>query len=217
MYLTGAARDSSKDNATTTAGSTIVFDQSPKSREVAPQAWISHPQDNAFMTFPGNLLHGVLPCGVSGSSNSEVVVGNVDNKKDIHRLTFMVGFWTRNVTEGMGERGLYTPCGPMPPANSEHSWVVQSQQGYDGDTERRSKKDENADGIEQLGDDRTFDVLKSVSPAWEQFNNIKAKNPETTTSSGSTLMIPKGLDHRFFVSNAPHCFSESLFQKDDCF
>ena len=200
MYLTGAGRrDAGGDLSTAAAaGSTVVFDQTPESKEVAPGAWVSHPRDNAFMIFPGNLLHGVLPCIGGG--------GDDGGEEGIHRLTLMVGFWTRDVTEGMGERELYTTCGPMPPATSEHSWVVQARRGYGEDKSKLKNKDHQS-GMrsDRRGGSLTYDVLPSTSPAWEEFSNDGTSN----------LTIPKGLDHRFFVLNAPRCFSESLYEKGD--
>ena len=204
LYLTGAGKrdcneaDASATQASVTAGSTIIFDQTPESTNVASQAWVSQPLDNSFMTFPGNLLHGVLPCtDVRVSDNSGGV--NSNNDEGLHRLTFMVGFWTRDVCDGMGERELYSPCGPLPPPVLEHSWVIQSQTGY---TDRRRMKKQKG----TKADDRMiFTKLPSTSPAWEKFSGDEA----------STLTIPKELDHRFFVWNAPHCFTESLFDKRD--
>lgn len=192
LYITGGGGS---------AGPTIVFDQTPNSTNVSSKAWISHPQDNSFLAFAGDNLHGVLPCG--GCSN----VANTNNgrSQDIHRLTFMVGFWTRDVTTGMGERSLYTPCGLLPPSTLEHSWVMQSQEGY---SNVKQKAADNKDTIQQK-----FDKLPSVSPAWEEFSNKESSEASTV----NTLVIPKGLDHRFFVYKAPHCFSDSLFEKEDCF
>ena len=51
LYLTGAERD--KETNSASAGPTIVFDQTPDSTTVASKAWISKPQDNSFMIFPG--------------------------------------------------------------------------------------------------------------------------------------------------------------------
>jgi hypothetical protein len=153
------------------------------------------------MTFPGNLLHGVLPCtDVRVSDNSGGI--NSNNKDEgLHRLTFMVGFWTRDVRDGMGDRELYSPCGPLPPPILEHSWVMHSQTGYT-DRKREEKKKQKA----TKADDRMmFTKLPSTSPAWEKFSGDET----------STLTIPKELDHRFFVWNAPDCFTESLFDKRD--
>jgi len=205
LYITGAGRGCK-------AGSTIVFDQTPESKDVAPQAWISHPKNNAFMTFPGELLHGVLPCaGTTGKK--EANNGSSESKEEIpHRLTFMVGFWTRNVPEAMGERTLYSACGPLPPATPEHSWVIESQRGYDNAMQQKSKSDGNASKIEHRSN-MAFDLLPSASPAWEHFDcEVKTES----SNPGATLTIPKGLDHRFFVWNAPNCFSESLIEKEDC-
>ena len=192
LYLTGACEDAK-------AGATIVFDQTPESKDVASTAWVSHPKNNSYMNFAGDLLHGVLPC--TGVENVNKNVG--DSSQPIHRLTLMVGFWTRNVTIGMGKRQLYSPCGPLPPSTSEHSWVIESQRGYNN-TKQTSKNGGNRDEI-------SFDALPSASPAWEHFDS-KVKSPRS-----DELAIPKGLDHRFFVNNAPHCFTESLFDKEDCF
>ena len=206
LYLTGAGREGCQDGSGGGgAGSTIVFDQTPESTDVAPKAWISHPRDNSFMAFPGNLLHGVLPCSGTGCIKclADTGAGAGDHDATIrHRLTFMVGFWTRNVTEGMDkDRELYTPCGQLPPP-SEHSWVLQSQQGYGStDVKTRPARQTNDDNYKE------YDDLPSVSPAWERIICSEGGNND------SALIIPMGLDHRFFVRNAPHCFSESLYEK----
>jgi len=146
-------------------------------------------RDNAHL--PGNLLHGVLPC--SGGCSD---VKQTDEENEKHRLTLMVGFWTRDVTIGLNERNLYSACGPLPPpSSSEHSWVLQSQNGYPNKTKPQ--------GEETISDLSKSDVLKCISPAWEQFKE----------DDSATLTIPRGLDHRYFVSNAPRCFSDDLFEK----
>jgi len=252
LYLTGApgdgtatgAADCEEDTAATAVadaaahspGSTVVFDQTPDSKEVASRAWVSRPRNNSFMVFPGNLLHGVLPCagtgkkdlrrdkiGCGGSEGGTAIDSDEKIVESIHRLTFMVGFWTRNVTDGMGERKLYSPCGPLPPASAEHSWVVESQTGYNGDKSTKSlkgKHDGNENTRRERRSDSTYGMLPSVSPAWEQFdgsNDEKQCQTGEVTPGRPLLTIPKGLDHRFFVWNAPCCFSESLFEKEDCF
>jgi hypothetical protein len=208
LYLTGAGREGWQGGSGGgSAGSTIVFDQTPESTDVASKAWISHPRDNSFMAFPGNLLHGVLPCSgtrcVKSLADAGAGAGSDDHGATInHRLTFMVGFWTRDVTEEMdNDRELYTPCGQLPPP-SEHSWVMQSQKGY-GSTDVKTRP------ARKIMDDnyKEYDDLPPVSPAWERIICSEGGNND------SALIIPKGLDHRFFVRNAPHCFSESLHEK----
>ncbi|KAL3821910.1 hypothetical protein ACHAXA_008444 [Cyclostephanos tholiformis] len=160
MYLTGAGRHcelaKGDDAAVSTipaiaAGLTVVFDQMPESTVVAPRAWVSHPRDNAFMVFPGNLLHGVLPCGGAGvreglgATIGGVNVGKDDGEEEgIHRLTLVIGFWTRNVIEGMVKRDFYTLCGPMPAPVSEHSWVIQARKGYCEENTKQSEKGDNS-------------------------------------------------------------------------
>jgi len=176
LYLTGGGAG---------AGSTIVFNQTPDSTDNATQVWLSEPKNNHFMNFPGNLLHGVLPC-VGGSSSD----GDIDK----NRLTLMVGFWTRDVTKEMKNRRLYGPCGPLPPATEEHSWVMEAQ-----------KKVKQASGNEVEAT-----ALKVVSPAWETID-YSDKEEEL-----APLDVPASLDHQYFVSNAPHCFTTRLFSKDNC-
>lgn len=175
LYLTGGPG----------AGSTIVFDQTPDSKDVATQVWLSEPKNNCFMNFPGNLLHGVLPCAGDSISNS--------SDSDRHRLTLMVGFWTRPVTKGRnGCRELYGPCDPLPPANEEHSWVLEAQ-----------KEIKQASGCNCV-EARTLQV---ASPAWETIDSSDY-NDESTP-----LKVPSNLDHQYFVVNAPQCFSKRLFIK----
>jgi hypothetical protein len=59
LYLTGG--DSATNNSSP-GGSTIIFNQNPNATSNADRAWYSQPKDNSFMIFPGDLLHGVLPC-----------------------------------------------------------------------------------------------------------------------------------------------------------
>eukprot|EP00956_Cyclotella_meneghiniana_P008173 scaffold10872_cov66-Cyclotella_meneghiniana.AAC.6 len=198
LYLSGANQMTEE---TAKAGATVVFNQTPKSKAVASKAWVSHPKDNSFMVFPGNLLHGVLPC----TGPKKPITPSDYEKPENNRLTFMVGFWTRNVAEEITEhRELYSPCGPMPPATKEHSWVIQCQQGY--------KEDKNPNSVQRT--DLTGDCLPCTSPAWEEFKN----NAQAGHSKGPPLLVvPKGLDHRYFVLDAPNCFTDSLFDNEDCF
>lgn len=175
LYLTGGGAGR--------AGSTIVFDQAPHAEENATQVWLSEPKNNHFMNFPGNLLHGVLPCVAGSTSDIDV---------DKNRLTLMVGFWTRDVTKGMKNRKLYGPCGPLPPATNEHSWVIEAQRKV---TQVPCCK---------VG----ATTLKVASPAWEKIdypNDVKVP----------ALEVPTSLDHQYFVSDAPHCFTTRMFSKDN--
>eukprot|EP00551_Chaetoceros_affinis_P009393 CAMPEP_0203666252 /NCGR_PEP_ID=MMETSP0090-20130426/3312_1 /ASSEMBLY_ACC=CAM_ASM_001088 /TAXON_ID=426623 /ORGANISM="Chaetoceros affinis, Strain CCMP159" /LENGTH=866 /DNA_ID=CAMNT_0050530071 /DNA_START=21 /DNA_END=2621 /DNA_ORIENTATION=+ len=203
LYLTG-----NKDSGSQTAGSTIVFNQTPDSKEVASKAYVSHALNNSFMIFPGNCLHGVLPCP---GSNEESNQGRSNNDGE-ERLTFMVGFWTRRVPDNIEEKKLYSPCGPLPPADDEHSWVKEIKKGYDGETKRE-------DNAEKYGNKVIIpDVLPAVSPAWECIAENGKNNSDDDDKGHETenLPIPCSLDHRFFVHNAPQTFRESLF-KDETF
>jgi hypothetical protein len=173
LYLTGGEG----------SGSTIVFDQTPNSRENASRAWVSEPKNNQFMNFPGNLLHGVLPCASDCNSSGS----------DSNRLTLMVGFWTRQVTKDIKRHEeFYVPCGPLPPAIEAHSWVLEAQNIVKKQTSQRRSLETT--------------TLKVTSPAWEAINHSNYKEEKVS------LQVPKTLDHQYFVRNAPKCFSDKLFR-----
>ncbi|KAL3945193.1 MAG: hypothetical protein SGBAC_000730 [Bacillariaceae sp.] len=206
LYLTGGDDDNK-------GGTTIIIDQTPDSKDIADSAWLSAPKDNSFVLFPGNLLHGVLPCPGRGQPDDKE--GNVPQSRKIliqswrdppkeetsNRLTFMVGFWTRSVPGSMKERRLYGPCGPLPPATEEHSWVKNISKGYN-----------KAPLVERTGTGSTIPAspLLNVSPAWEVIDCV-----DEATSEELQLEIPHTIDHRFFVRNAPQCFRDSLFEDND--
>ena len=205
LYLTGGANGEQSKAAP--GGSTIVFDQKPDAKEVAPKIWASQAQNNSYMIFPGNLLHGVLPCpGVESTDNSDAS-GQPDTKPE-HRLTFMVGFWTRRVPDKMKDRRLYGPCGPMPPATEV--WIREIASGYESEASS-SGGTANQDAIGSF-------ELPCISPAWELLEtSICEKKDEDDEEKEEFLQMPGTLDHRFFVRNAPRCFYDSLMNKDECF
>jgi hypothetical protein len=215
LYLTGGS--GSMDDPSP-GGTTIILNQTPHSMEVANHCWQGNPVDNSFLLFQGDRLHGVLPCPGTSTEESEIQEHatlselwndwkspEINNSKKISRLTFMVGFWTRNVPATMKERHLYGPCGPLPPSTSEHTWIQEISQGYSGDGNSARKSEPSAATI-------TPSALPQVSPAWQSIE------PITTTDSDdddqAVLHVPKSIDHRFFVKGAPRCFYDSLFEKD---
>ena len=225
LYVTGG--DDPKERP---SGSTILLDQTPDSTAVAEYCWQGTPHDNSFMIFPGNLLHGVLPCPgkaepeSDGNNKTAELWNDWIEPKDgtatedvVNRLTFMVGFWTRNVPAGMKDRRLYGPCGPLPPATEEHSWVQQISKGYA----------DNGKGVaasKAASEPMVPTALPRVSPAWEVLPSSTKLRAAPATKGGKspkeqtdTLKIPYGIDHRFFVKDAPKCFRDSLFEdKKDC-
>ena len=186
------------------AGSTIIFNQTPDSEKGASKDWLSQTRDNSYMVFPGDHLHGVLPCPGILDNNSPI--SNQTEKENAQRLTFMVGFWTRNVPERMKERKLYGPCGAIPPSSDEHSWVKTIAKDY-GLQNTRGSSDQVVKGVQYV-------ELPCISPAWEC---IEGASTNDTFVEKKKLEIPKSLDHRFFVKGNPYCFRESLFQEDETF
>ena len=208
LYLTGGA--DGEQRKMSPGGSTIVFDQKPDAKEVAPKIWASQARNNSYMIFPGDLLHGVLPCPGDESTGNDGTPGRHNIEQD-HRLTFMVGFWTRRVPDKMKDRRLYGPCGPMPPATEEHTWVRQIASGYKNGADGGGSDISNENVIGSF-------ELPCISPAWEvlEASNGKKKDEEEEEKE-EFLQLPGTLDHRFFVRNAPSCFYDSLMNKDECF
>ena len=206
LYLTGGA-DGEKSKAAP-GGSTIVFDQKPDAKEIAPKIWASQARNNSYMIFPGDMLHGVLPCPGDESTDNSDASGQSNTEAE-HRLTFMVGFWTRRVPDKMKDRKLYGPCGPMPPATEEHTWIREIASGYESDGGGGDTS--NQDGIGSF-------ELPCISPAWEELESSNGeKRNEDEEEKEEFLQMPGTLDHRFFVRNAPRCFYDSLMNKDECF
>jgi hypothetical protein len=202
LYLSGG----------TTSGPTFVIDQTPNAETLPEKCWFQKASNNSLLVFPGNLLHGVLPCpgDLNASSCSSAPLTYQNKLLDIsswldkplsfhppeeHRLTFMVGFWTRRVPDTMQNRSLYGPCGPLPPNTPEHSWATMISEGYNG--EKR--------GAAAVNEIQPIPVTQ-VSPVWEVLD-IEPSDPP--------LVLPRAIDHRFFVKNAPKCFHDSLFERDE--
>jgi hypothetical protein len=259
LYLTSGNQ---KHDPHSPAGATIVLDQTPDSTQVAQVGWRNEPRDNTFLVFPGNLLHGVLPCpGVKAAAvggdaednnknngNSTQKMGsddkqsllsqwkeklNVIKAKDektqeaasnvagvvvsppppSHRLTFMVGFWTRRVPDQMKERPLYGPCGPLP---TDAKWVDEMSREYYDDSNRvnstllsNPKQSENSSSISQQ------QVVPLISPVWEELAQANDDDDGNDFDDDDpSLQLPRAIDHRFFVQNAPQCFRDTLFEKD---
>jgi hypothetical protein len=250
LYLTGGGT-SSKSAGNGGGGATVVLDQTPLSEQVASQAWRCPPQDNTFLVFPGNLLHGVLPCPGSEQAlqqeteqyKRDVTIGDDMDQDSVdteniaqsqpkqwippkpnenttstaeHRLTFLVGFWTRCVPDKMKKRKLYGPCGPIPPRPSQtgsddgqaHTWVDELYKGYE-------TKPSNS---EQPRSDLSVVELPAISPAWEVLSTEDEKAEPDAFEERTWLQLPAASiapNHRFFVRGAPKFFHDCLFERSE--
>lgn len=198
-----------------TSGATILLDQTPES-DTAKRCWRSVPYPNTFMVFPGNLLHGVLPCRSPGVADSQAPSTNgsanqareswINPPDDIlpkRRLTFMVGFKTRSVPDQRRGESLYGPCAPLPSSLTEE-WVREIQSGYNDDS--------NTNEMESQMDEIAMKELPCVSPAWECI----PKDDSGISDNDPHLELPDGINQRFFVSGEPsQCFRDSLFEHDE--
>jgi hypothetical protein len=250
-------------------GPTIVLDQTPDSTTNAERAWYCHPINNSFMIFPGNLLHGVLPCfdrrnntHSSSSSNGSSVAETTNESScesvtatkeslsdtlihllsdevtldqlpdasksshDSHRLTLMVGFWTRNVPADMDpeltlEDRLYGPCSPLP-SMDDTQWVRDLCVGYvdDDDNNNNDSDVKSSSSIPSSASTTNANIvavpLPCVSPAWEEIGKGQPNDDSTKSSNTSLLTIPRDIDHRFFVIDAPQCFRNQLMEAQNC-
>merc|ERR1712238_123834 len=232
LYLTGGAEqgDLSNESSLSPAGATIVLDETPESGTIGETCWQAIPKDNTLLIFPGNRLHGVLPC--PGNRNQEIqknletstkiktLIHDWTDKSNMtrsspsysnrpsHRLTFMVGFWTRNVPAAMKQRSLYGPCGHLPPATKNNTWVREIMEGYNmnGTTNMSTAKRIVAEKT------MTPTIMRKVSPAWECIQT-KIGDKEDENKKDPPLIIPHEIDHRFFVQHAPFCHRRSLFEE----
>jgi hypothetical protein len=212
-------------------GATVIFDQTPATTSNAERAWIGVPKSRSFVVFPGDLLHGVLPCA-NHSEKEEVeeeapmrrkrkaptTSGKKTKQKEQlqppppHRLTFMVNFWSKSIPARLRKRKLYGPSGPFPPPTRSHSWVNDINQGYP----KAVTYDEN-DHSSVVDTASTFQgqPLGCASPAWEVIRPAKhAKEvPNDYATLGPPVEPPKALNQRFFVRNAPAYFASTLYEK----
>ncbi len=219
LYLTGGSEGVS-------SGATIILDETPDFTMAGETCYLGIPKDNTFLIFPGNRLHGVLPCpGIQKDKKANLdddeplkikelmhawkkkkTINDGDTTEDPpQRLTFMVGFWTRNVPATMKHRSLYGPCGPLPPATEEHTWASEIMNGYSDTSIERPVAEKIM----------TATALSQASPAWEIIGEEEEECENDKNSEGPHLVIPHGIDHRFFVQGAPHCFRSSLFEERD--
>ena len=213
LYLTGGSSNGDEDDSHSPGGVTIVLNQTPDSLHVADCCWQGIPKNNSFLLFPGNLLHGVLPCpgrqpltdDLGGGSDTTPSMlwknwRSPDTLQEGNRLTFMVGFWTRKVPATMKQRRLYGPCGPLPPSTKEHSWIQEISKGYgEGATNAKRRGAETIPAC----------LLPKVSPAWETIDPLPENGHDDRV-----LRVPPSIDHRFFVKGAPRCFYDCLFEDD---
>ena len=155
-----------------------------------------------------------------GSCMKSTLDDSHKEENPLQRLTFMVGFWTRCVPDNMGDdRPFYSPCGEVPPPLKEHSWVEDIVKGYPLKSHDYNTKIDEKCLSEYTSQSAS---LPTVTPAWECLGQDDPQsstnyNDEGSSESRMTLEIPNTLDHRFFVTNCPSCFRDSLFQKDDSF
>jgi hypothetical protein len=222
LYLTEDIADATQH------GATVLFDQTPSSKQNAEIAWICKPRARSFLVFPGDLLHGVLPCAAAHHNESDVPQPNVkrlrrgeiprNTLEPPHRLTFMVNFWATRIPDRLTSRRLYGPSGPLPPESEDHSWVdgIRDKASYP-----RSVEGYNIPFPVFVGEKAT---LQCVSPAWEviKMNDDNEEEGESLESDikwmldydcDSVDLPPSGINQRFFVKNAPEYFHSTLFEK----
>jgi hypothetical protein len=218
---------------TVSYGATMLFDQTPKSKTNAEQAYLCFPKSRSLLVFPGDLLHGVLPCLSSNSNdyssdtyNDDSSVDNQSATREFERLTFMVNFWGYRIPDRVTNLPLYGPSGPMPPPTKEHTWVHDICHGYP-----RTVQEEMPSDATLAHGSNSNNGLVTVSPAWDIIYKADISTPIVDGGGGTaaaapvdewsiahpstTLTIPASgtFQQRFFVTNAPDYFYSQLFEE----
>jgi hypothetical protein len=197
-------------------GATLLFDQTPQSKTNAEQAYICYPQSRSLLVFPGDLLHGVLPCTSPQHVDEYKRIDNDDSSssagREFQRLTFMVNFWDYRIPDRITNRPLYGPSGPLPAATTDHTWVQDICRGYP-----RTIPLPSSDTIPIPTPNRNG--LVAVSPAWDTISSGTSHDvigaDEWSVSLPSPLTLPASgtIQQRFFVTNAPDYFHSTLLEK----
>uniref|UniRef100_A0A7S1BWQ1 Uncharacterized protein n=1 Tax=Corethron hystrix TaxID=216773 RepID=A0A7S1BWQ1_9STRA len=152
------------------AGATLIFDQVAESETDGTMAWVGIPRARHLLMFPGNLLHGVLPCSHRSGDAPQKGPRKQDPSEDVeknapHRLTLMVGLWDRNVPARIRDRKLYGPSGPLPPDTPEHSWIrgIMGKGNCVDDSGKKEEGDNNHDANGEMGTEASGCSLSSPS------------------------------------------------------
>jgi hypothetical protein len=151
----------------------------------AARGWLAKPEDGAFMVFPGDRLHGVLPDAPTPTAAAAAASGNSGSCG--HRLTLMVGWWTRDPNAaaeraarvGSGGKAQWAkpesahrhrnkrtfrlgPCAPVPPPARSATWV-----------KALALADPGGLGAESVAPQPI--AVQELSPVWEK---LERRRPE---------------------------------------
>ena len=213
-------------------GATILFDQTPSTSQNAGMAWLNIPKSKSFLIFPGDLLHGVMPCMTYSSRDLPNKAGSPCSQRTLggdelplpHRLTLMVNFWAYRIPERLKQQKLYGASSPFPPMTRRHSWTQDIMIGYPRPVSVVNDHSAIWAPIPSgLDDDSTS--LIPVSPAWDQLHEVDDINDgEKSTMEYDEWMFPcselqdslaippsgSGINQRFFVPKDPSFFKSTL-------
>lgn len=179
-------------SALDTCDPTIILNQTTDRDSFATEAMVSLPQENSFLLFPGNLLHGVLPTLPKDASTQQGDGGK-------HRLTLMVGFWTLPPTKDMTDQSVIGPKGRIPRVTRNCTWPqILEISGKDYGEATPKKK-----------------PVHIVRSPWEEVQRSSAgvqgscAVKERGEESCCLLELPEEVDQRFFVTRMEQ-FREQL-------
>ena len=139
----------------------------------AEKAFVVPPSQGSFLTFPGDLLHGVLPSALTNPTRRP-------------RITLMVGFWTKPVSK-LDEIG---PCGSLPKISSSCTWPTVLQVTS---AEEHPQKEEETKPVQQPG------IIEVPSPWEDLISGTNKLAGDRTDALKSRLDVPEELDQRFYV------------------
>jgi hypothetical protein len=192
-----------------TAGPTLIFDEhlgtppdGAGSTGLAQRSWLVQPRENAFMTFPGDRLHGVLPGPARPSATTAVVEGGAETdveKLSSHspaRLTLMVAWWDTE-TRSRAKRGTAGPQCLVPRVSRRCSWPS------DMPTTSSVVAAGTAAGATTAGC-AAIDSSKKVRQVNQPWQSIVLDGGSNSGDNrcGTQLEVPHHIDQRFFVFDA---------------
>lgn len=142
------------------------------------------------MTFPGNLLHGVLP-GQLDQNDIHDSRSSAQRRAQLqeppppreHRLTLMVAWWDRETFRKV-KRRMLGPQSPMPRSSRSVSWPDMLQVSREDQLHKKRAVQACVEAPEQ--------VLQ-VGPVWEAISGELADR---------AVSIPHQVDPRFFLRHA---------------
>ena len=170
---------------------TIVFNQTLDDEHddvISASAWAAHPIQDSFLTFRGDLLHGVMPAA-QGSRPRTTGAGGAGGTQ---RLTLLIA-WYATKTVRSARRHRLGPQAPVPPPTRAQSWPTLLELSGHVATELREAA--AGRGAVEVG----LPSTESGVNVWERIPRGTSGDAESRTA----LRAPAALEQHFFQRRPP--------------